>query len=141
MVNSAREAEDMVRWCKYPFDGVHSSAGMSGDWGDFTSYREYMDAVNEQLPVLSMIETVEAVDAIGEILSVKGIDMLLIGPSDLSINLDVTLDYTNSKYQDALDQIAEASIDARVVPGLHFLPPGMEPDGLIERDFRFFTLT
>jgi len=120
---------------------VHSSAGMSGDWGDFTSYHEYMDAVNEQLLVVSMIETVEAVDAIGEILSVKGIDMLLIGPSDLSINLDVTLDYTNSKYQDALDQIAEASIDARVVPGLYFLPPGMEPDGLIERDFRFFTLT
>ena len=55
MVNSAREAEDMVRWCKYPFDGVHSSAGMSGDWGDFTSYREYMDAVNEQLLVVSMI--------------------------------------------------------------------------------------
>ena len=120
---------------------VHSSAGMSGDWGDFTSYHEYMDAVNEQLLVVSMIETVEAVDAIGEILSVKGIDMLLIGPSDLSINLDVTLDYTNSKYQDALDQIAEASIDARVVPGLYFLPPGMELDGLIERDFRFFTLT
>ena len=128
MVNSAREAEDMVRWCKYPFDGVHSSAGMSGDWGDFTSYREYMDAVNEQLLVVSMIETVEAVDAIGEILAVKGIDVLLIGPSDLSINLDVTLDYTNSKYQDALDQIAEASIDARVVPGLYFLPPGLEPD-------------
>ena len=42
-------------------------------------------------------------DAVGEILAVKGIDMLLIGPSDLSINLDVTLDYTNSKYQDALD--------------------------------------
>ena len=82
---------------------VHSSAGMSGDWGDFKGYREYMDAVNEQLLVVSMIETVEAVDAIGEILAVKGIDMLLIGPSDLSINLDVTLDYTNFKYQEALD--------------------------------------
>ena len=67
-------------------------------------------------------------DAIGEILAVKGIDMLLIGPSDLSINLVVALDYTNSKYQDALDQIVEASIDARVVPGLYFLPPGLEPD-------------
>ena len=58
---------------------------MSGDWGDFTSYREYMDAVNEQLLVVPMIETVEALDVIEEILAVKGIDVLLIGPSDLSI--------------------------------------------------------
>ena len=140
MVNSAKEAEDMVRWCKYPFDGVRSSAGMSGDWGDFASYREYMDAVNEQLLVVPMIETVEALDAIEEILAVKGIDVLLIGPSDLSINLDVALDYTNSKYQDALDRIAEASINAGVVPGLYFVPPGLEPKELIERGFRFFTL-
>ena len=59
-----------MRWCKYPFDGVRSSAGMSGDWGDFASYREYMDAVNEQLLVVPMIETVEALDAIEEILAV-----------------------------------------------------------------------
>ena len=140
MVNSAKEAEDMARWCKYPFDCVRSSAGMRGDWGDFASYREYMDAVNESLPVVPIIETVEALDAVEEILAVKGIDVLLIGPSDLSINLDVALDYTNSKYQDALDRIAEASINAGVVPGLYFVPPGLEPEELIERGFRFFTL-
>ena len=66
--------------------------------------------------------------------------MLLIGPSDLSINLDVALDYTNSKYQEALDRIAEASMNGGVVPGLYFVPPGLEPKGLIERGFRFFTL-
>ena len=44
-----------------------------------------MDAVNEQLLVVPMIETVEALDVIEEILAVKGIDVLLIGPSDLSI--------------------------------------------------------
>ena len=99
-----------------------------------------MDAVNEQLLVVPMIETVEALDAIEEILAVKGIDVLLIGPSDLSINLDVALDYTNSKYQDALDRIAEASINAGVAPGLYFVPPGLEPKELIERGFRFFTL-
>ena len=140
MVNSAKEAEDMVRWCKYPHEGVRSSAGMSGEWGEFESYRDYMDAVNEQLLVVPMIETVEALDAIEEILGVKGIDVLLIGPSDLSINLDVALDYTNSKYQEALDRIAEASMNAGVVPGLYFVPPGLEPKELIERGFRFFTL-
>ena len=61
-------------------------------------------------------------------------------PSPADDHLDVALDYTNSKYQEALDRIAEASISAGVVPGLYFVPPGLEPKGLIERGFRFFTL-
>ena len=140
MVNSPEEAEDMTSWCKYPFEGVRSSAGVSGDWGDFENYRDYMDAVNEQLLVVPMIETVEALDAIEEILVVEGIDVLLVGPSDLSINLDVALDYTNPKYRDALNLIAEASSSAGVVPGLYFVPPGLASEELIEIGFRFFTL-
>ena len=140
MVNNQAEPEDMVRWCKYPFDGVRSSAGMSGEWGKFDNYRDYMDAVNEQLLIIPMIETVEALDSIEDILSVAGIDVMLIGPSDLSINLGVPLDYHNPKYQKALDRIAEASIKAGVVPGLYFVPPGLEPSDLVARGFRFFTL-
>ena len=47
MVNTAQEASNMVKWCRYPFQGERSSAGMRGDWGKFETYREYMDAVNE----------------------------------------------------------------------------------------------
>ena len=75
MVNTPAEAADMVKWCKYPFEGARSSAGMRGEWGEFKSYREYMDAVNEQLLVVPMIETQEALDAIDEILGVAGIDV------------------------------------------------------------------
>ena len=62
MVNTPEEAADMVKWCKYPFEGVRSSAGMRGEWGEFDSYREYMDAVNAQLLIIPMIETQEALD-------------------------------------------------------------------------------
>jgi len=140
MVNTKLEAIDMVKSSKYPFEGVRSSAGIRGEWGEFNSYREYMDAVNEQLLIIPMIETIEAMDNLEEILSVPGVDVLLIGPSDLSINLDVVLDYPNPKYQAALDRIAVACKNAGVVPGIYFVPPGMEANELIERGFRFFTL-
>lgn len=140
MVNSKEEAKDVVRFCKYPFAGVRSSAGMRGEWGEFDSYRDYMDAVNEQQLVIPMIETVEAMDNLEEILSVPGIDVLLIGPSDLSINLDVPLDYPNPKYQDALETIATTAVNAGVVPGMYFIPPGFEPGHFIEMGFRFFTV-
>ena len=140
MVNNKAEAEAMVNWCKYPFAGARSSAGMRGEWGEFGSYREYMDAVNEQLLIIPMIETQEALDGIEDILSVDGIDVLLVGPSDLSINIDVPLDYTNPKYHAALDKIAAACKDVGVAPGMFFVPPGIPPAELMEKGFRFFTL-
>ena len=140
MVNTKAEAEAMVNWCKYPFAGARSSAGMRGDWGEFSNYREYMDAVNEQLLIVPMIETQEALDDIDEILSVDGIDVLLVGPSDLSINIDVPLDYTNEKYHAALDRIGEACQKANVAPGMFFVPPGISTEELGAKGFRFFTL-
>ena len=140
MVNTAQEAADMVQWCRYPFEGVRSSAGMRGEWGEFKSYREYMDAVNAQLLIIPMIETQEALDGIDDILAVPGIDVLLVGPSDLSINIDVPLDYTNPKYHAALDRIAAACKKADVAPGMFFVPPGIPPAELMAKGFRFFTL-
>jgi len=140
MINTGEEAADMVKFCKYPFDGVRSSAGMRGEWGEFGSYREYMDAVNEQLLVIPMIETRQGLDNIGSILAVPGIDVLLIGPSDFSINLDVPLDYQNPIYHDALVTVASACKEAGVVPGMYFVPPGIEPDALMRMGYRFFTL-
>ncbi|MEJ2130858.1 MAG: aldolase/citrate lyase family protein [Gammaproteobacteria bacterium] len=140
MVNTREEALDMVKWCKYPFEGVRSSAGMRGEWGEFETYREYMDAVNEQLLIIPMIETVEGLENLEDILSVSGIDVLLVGPSDLSINLDVPLDYPNPKYHGALDRIAAACKSAGVAPGMYFVPPGIEPSELMEKGFSFFTL-
>ena len=130
----------MVAWCKYPFEGVRSSAGPRGEWGEFKSYREYMDIVNDQLLILPMIETVEALDNIDEILSVSGIDVLLVGPSDFSINLDVALDYPNPKYLGALDKIASACQKVGVTAGMYFVPPGIEPSELIAIGFRFLKL-
>ena len=140
MVNTAAQATDMVKWCKYPFEGERSSAGMRGEWGEFKSYREYMDAVNEQLLIIPMIETREALDGVEDILSVAGIDVLLVGPSDLSINLDVPLDYTNPTYHAALDRIGSACQKAGVAAGMFFVPPGIEPRQLMDKGFRFFTL-
>jgi len=140
MVNTKEETVNMVKWCKYPFEGVRSSAGMRGEWGEFKNYREYMDAFNEQILVIPMIETMESLSNIEEIVSVPGVDVLLVGPSDLSINLDIPLDYLNPKYQNTLDKIADACENAGVAPGMYFIPGGQDPSAFVERGFRFFTL-
>lgn len=140
MVNTPAEAEEMVQSCKYPFDGVRSSAGVRGEWGQYGTYREYMDAVNEQLLIIPMVETVEALDNLEKIVSVPGVNALLIGPSDFSINLDIPLDYTNPKYHSALNKVAATCREHGVAPGMYFVPPGIPPKELIEKGFQFFTL-
>ena len=102
MVNTRAEAEACVAAVKYHPDGVRSNAGMRGEWGDFdqtssAGYREYMDYFNENVLICPMIETTEAVANIDAIASVPGVDVCLIGPSDLSITHDVPLDYTSDK--------------------------------------------
>ena len=110
MVNTKEEATAMVRACQYSPLGDRSNAGVRGEWGDFgdSNYREYLDTVNEELMIIPMIETQQAIDNIDEILSVPGIDVPLVGPSDLSIELNVPFDYPSEAYQVGLDQIAEA---------------------------------
>ncbi|MHA1258526.1 MAG: HpcH/HpaI aldolase family protein [Candidatus Heimdallarchaeaceae archaeon] len=140
MVNTKKEAEEMIQWCKYPPVGKRSSAGQRGEWGDFEDYREYMDIVNEELLIVPMIETMESLENMEDILNVQGIDVLLVGPSDLSINLGIPLDYHNPKYQNTLDKIASACEDAGVVPGMYFIPEGQDPSDFVDRGFKFFTV-
>ncbi|MDP6665913.1 MAG: aldolase/citrate lyase family protein [Dehalococcoidia bacterium] len=139
MVNTKEEAEAMVSACKYAPDGERSSSGVRGEWGEFSDYRTYMDAANEELLIIPMIETQQAIDNIDEILSVPGIDVLLVGPSDLSIELGVPLGYTTDTYQAGLDRIAAACKSHGVVPGMYFVPPDLSPNFLVDKGFKFFT--
>lgn len=140
MVNTADEAAAMVRACKYSPLGNRSNSGVRGEWGEHASYREYLDAVNDGVLVIPMIETTRAIENLDAILSVPGIDVLLVGPSDLSIELSVPLDYACDTYQQGLDRIAAACHEHGVVPGMYFIPPGMDPNFYVDKGFRFFTL-
>src|SRR3954453_6837472 len=93
MVNPRAEAEAAVRACRYFPLGNRSNAGVRGEWGEFKNYRDYLDAVNDGVVIVPMIETNQALENLDAIASVPGVDVLLIGPSDLSIELGVPLDY------------------------------------------------
>src|ERR1700747_296828 len=128
MVNTRAEAEAAVRACRYFPLGNRSNAGVRGEWGEFKSYRDYMDAVNNELVILPMIETNEALENLDAIVSVPGVDVLLVGPSDLSIELGGPRAYQCAHYQRALDKMAAAAAKHGVVAAMYFIPPGMEPN-------------
>jgi 2-keto-3-deoxy-L-rhamnonate aldolase RhmA len=85
MVNSREEAEAAVHAAKYPPMGGRSSGGIRLRFlGD-----DYRETANDNTLVALMIETVRAVEAAPEIAAVEGVDLLFIGPGDLSVSMGV----------------------------------------------------
>lgn len=140
MVNTKEEAEAIVRAAKYAPDGDRSHAGPRGQFGEAADYRSYLDMVNEEVLIIPMIETQQAIDNIDEILSVPGIDVALIGPTDLSIEVNSTMDFQSPAYEKALDTIASACKRHGVVPGMYFIPPSIDPNWFVDKGYKFFTM-
>ena len=87
-VNSREEAERAVAACHYPPRGVRGMAapivrasGYGRDW------QTYVKEIAEALLVICQIESKEALAAVAEIAAVDRLDMIFIGPFDLSASL------------------------------------------------------
>ena len=69
---------------------------------------DYAKTANDEILVCVQIETQQAVDHIDEILSVPGVDAVMIGPNDLSLSLGVFTQWESPKFKDAIGKIRGA---------------------------------
>ena len=83
--------------------------------------KAYLRDANENTVTLAMIETKTAMANIDAIAAVPGIDVLFVGPSDLSIDLSggTELDPHSPTVEAALDKIVAACRKAGKVAGLY----------------------
>lgn len=85
-VQSAEEAEDLVRATRYPPRGVRGVAGQTRA-SRFGLVEGYARAAEEELCLIVQVETRPALDALEAIAGVEGVDGVFIGPSDLAASL------------------------------------------------------
>jgi 4-hydroxy-2-oxoheptanedioate aldolase len=87
-VNSGAEAEQAVLSAKYHPRGMRGLAGIrAADLGQTIPLGEYVQRANAETMVIVHIETAEAVSRIDEYLNIDGLDVIFIGPTDLSHSL------------------------------------------------------
>jgi 2-dehydro-3-deoxyglucarate aldolase/4-hydroxy-2-oxoheptanedioate aldolase len=74
---------------------------------------------NANTLVVLQIETKAAVDRRDELLSVPGIDAIMIGPADLSISLGVPGEFDHPKMIETIELVKESCLKHGVAPGIH----------------------
>jgi 4-hydroxy-2-oxoheptanedioate aldolase len=89
MVNSYAEAEAAGRACRYAPRGCRSIAGNRPTLAE--SLEAYVHRANDDVICLVMVETVTALEHVEEIAQAPEIDGLYIGPSDLSLDMGLSL--------------------------------------------------
>jgi len=135
-VNSKEEAENAVRYCKYPPQGIRGYGPRRAGMFD----PDYFKTANDELLITIQIETQKALDNLDEILSVPGIDACYIGPWDLSVSLGfgVPPDWNNAKYQEAFDRVLEVSAKHGKPAGMFCISDTIE--WALEKGFTFNTI-
>jgi 2-keto-3-deoxy-L-rhamnonate aldolase RhmA len=109
-VTTKDEAEWIVRNAKFPplgrrgFDG----AGRDADYC-MVDPKTHMEFANRETFVVIQIEDIEALPNLDPIASVPGIDILFIGPADLSISMGIPFELDHPRFQEVVRAVAAAA--------------------------------
>lgn len=105
-IRTVADAERAVAWCRYPPAGLRGIAPRrASGYGRGTA--AYMAAANALVTCCIQIETREALDDLDAILSVAGIDTILIGPNDLAAAIGHTGDIGHPDNEAAIARILD----------------------------------
>ena len=126
MVNSAAEALKVVQSSKYPLEGKRS-VGLSRAHSFGPGFSDYVENANKDLVIMIQIEHKDGVKNIDEILKVKGIDSIFIGPYDLSASMGLTGQLNHPDVKAAIKLVKDKCRQAGLPYGIF----GMTPEGLL----------
>ncbi|WP_170468355.1 HpcH/HpaI aldolase family protein [Ruegeria arenilitoris] len=87
MVESAEQARQLVRDCRYPPTGVRGVGAMASRATMYGTVTDYIQGADDQICLLVQIENRAGIAALDDILQVDGIDGVFIGPADLSTDM------------------------------------------------------
>ena len=125
-VDDVAQAEQAVAFSLYPPLGRRGAGGEARYGYERRTPAEGLAEVNEATVVAIQIETMTAVEQIDAIAAVAGVDVVCVGPQDLSISLGIPGEFDNPAFVDAVIHVMRQVSAAGKVAGM------------VERDARRF---
>jgi len=122
LVNTEAQAKAAVAFAKYPPEGVRGAAAAAASrYGMELS--TYLRSANTETLVGVQIETKEALDNLEAIAGVNGVDLLFVGPQDLTLSLGLLDDRKNPRVREAMRSVVETCERHGKVPGTLVIDP------------------
>ena len=138
-IESGEQAALAVSHVRYPPAGIRGVALSTRSSGFGSRTHEDMRDINQRVACLVQVETLAGLENASAIAAVDGVDMLFVGPSDLSHSLGVPGALHHPDYVSALEQITTAASDADVACGI-MIQDVDEFDRHAQLGFTFFIL-
>ena len=106
-INTPEQAEQAVKSCKYPPEGFRGWGPKRANKYGTMNEEEYIKNAYSQFWTIIQVEHVESIENLDEILSVDGIDAIMVGPSDLSASVGLIRQTNHKNVKEEMDKIAE----------------------------------
>lgn len=103
------EAEQIVDACRFPPRGHRSVSGPNpANRYQPMPQQELLDSFDAQTVVAAMVETPDAIARADEIAAVPGLDMVMMGPHDLTAEMGILGQFRDETFLDAVRSVAKA---------------------------------
>jgi len=133
------DAKNVVRQTRFHPIGRRPVDGGNAD-GKYCmiDFVEYLRQANEQRFVIVQVEDPEPLDQLDEIAKLEGIDMILLGPADLSHGLGVPGQWDHPRIAETRKRVAEACIAHGKFPAAVATLDNLEE--ILEMGYRFVNI-
>jgi len=120
-IESADQVRELTGVARYrPLKGDRLARAVADADSLEPELRTYLADRNADTILIANIESVPAIENLDDILSVGGLDSVLIGPHDLSCSLGIPEQYTHPKFDEAVRTIFSKAREHGVGAGIHF---------------------
>jgi len=135
-IETADDAARAVSYLRYPPQGMRGVASSPRATGFGTNFDNYFAAANRELLTVTQIETARAVQNAEEIAAVDGVDVLFVGPMDLSLSVGMPGRFEDPDYRAILAKVASTARDGGKAAGI-LLPSVQLLEMVYDMGYRF----
>ncbi|MBX2841671.1 MAG: HpcH/HpaI aldolase/citrate lyase family protein [Flammeovirgaceae bacterium] len=122
-IKTVEEARGAISGVYYPPDGIRGVAKMVRATGFGKNFDEYKAKAKENILGIIQVETAESLNHLDEIAALEGVDVLFIGPADLSMSLGIFGQLDHPKFKEAVKAIVNAAQKSGKATGILLFNP------------------
>jgi 4-hydroxy-2-oxoheptanedioate aldolase len=115
-VDTPEEAARAVEYAHYPPEGKR---GITPAWSIVAGedWNHVIKTANQETVLILQLESQEAYDNLDEIKKIKGIDVILVGPMDLSASVGTIADTASKEVQEIMEDVPKRLEGTGIVTG------------------------